>query len=73
MNIRSRITQLEKQEQAKGNREHVKAQLEKILYLAKTTPRQKLKANSIYCLPPEQSNASEIFMSLFKEYGVTIE
>ena len=73
MNIRSRIALLEKQEQATGDREQIKAQLKRILYLVKSTPPPKLKPNSISSLPPKQSIAGKIFMSLFKEYGVTIE
>lgn len=73
MNIRSRIALIEKQGQATGDREQVKAKLERILYLAKSTPPLKSEPNSICWLPPKQSNASEIFMSLFKEYGVNIE
>ena len=73
MNIRSRIAQLEKQEKATGDREQIKAQLERILYLAKSTPPLELGPDSLYWLPPKQSNAGEIFMSLFNEYRVTIE
>lgn len=73
MNIRSRIAHLEKQGQATGDKEQIKAQLEKIWFLAKSTPPMELEPNSIYWLPPKQSNAGKIFMSLFKEYGVTIE
>ncbi|WP_150050058.1 hypothetical protein [Methylomonas rhizoryzae] len=73
MNIKSRIAQLEKQGQATGDREQIKAQLEKILFLAKSTPRMELEPKSICWLSPKQSNAGKIFLSLFKEYGVAIK
>jgi len=73
MNIRSRLAQLEKQGQSKEDKAEVKAQLQKILEIVKSTPPMKLEPDSIYWLPPSQSLAGEVFMSLFEEYGVSIE
>lgn len=73
MNIRSRIAQLEKQGLSNEDKAVVKTQLEKILQIVKSTPPMKLEPDSIYWLPPSQSLAGEFFMSLFQEYGVSIE
>lgn len=72
MNIRSRIAQLEKQGHSSKSKAEVKAQLEKILQIVKSTPPMELEPDSIYWLPPSQCLAGEIFMALFEEYGVSI-
>lgn len=73
MNIRSRLSQLEKCSQEAGDSAAIKAHLEKIWMAAKSTPRMKLEPDSIYWLPPNQCIADKIFMPLFKKYGVSTE